>query len=398
MARNDNENALETKLIGFHAAVSPDRELRDASVAAVRKLADYAVEALMREDLFQLVDAVLKRGEPLDSESQRLLEKEHRSYVQNGLGIPAGPRRDRFKEIKRRLNELVTSFHKTLTEEQGGIWFSPQELDGVPTDIVSNLAKGTGENDGKLWLTFKYPHLFPTLRYATSSSTRKKLFVENENKCNANAARAKEVIVLRDEAARLLGYENHAQLRLEDRLLKTPENVNSFLNGLVKKLAPQGSKEIEMLLKLKKADLESRGRGSEYDGRYYLWDHYFYDRLMTERNYNVDQNKIAEYFPLETTTRNMLSIFERLFGLVFVELKGKDRDAVSDTGKGEDIVWHEDVSIFSVWNDESEGSGFLGYLYLDLFPRGGKFGHAAMFNLQPVSLSKPHYIPGRAAN
>jgi len=79
----------------------------------------------------------------------------------------------------------------------------------------------------------------------------------------------------------------------------------------------------------------------------------------------------------------MLQIFEELFGLVFVEITGKERDEIADTGKGSDIVWHEEVQVFSVWDDESEGSGFVGYLYLDLFPREGKYGHAANFNLQP---------------
>lgn len=79
----------------------------------------------------------------------------------------------------------------------------------------------------------------------------------------------------------------------------------------------------------------------------------------------------------------MLKIFEELFGLAFVEIVGKDRDSIAETGKGDDIVWHKDVQVFSVWDDEGEGGGFVGYLYLDLFPRDGKYGHAANFNLQP---------------
>ena len=70
--------------------------------------------------------------------------------------------------------------------------------------------------------------------------------------------------------------------------------------------------------------------------------------------------------------------------MVFVEITGEDRAAVAPSGKGSDIVWHEDVQVFSVWDDAGEGSGFIGYLYLDLFPREGKYGHAANFNLQPV--------------
>ena len=108
-----------------------------------------------------------------------------------------------------------------------------------------------------------------------------------------------------------------------------------------------------------------------------------YDRLMEEKDYQLDQQLISEYFPLQTTIRGMLEIFEHLFGLHFVEVVGKDRDSISPSGKGNDIVWHDEVQVFSVWDDEGEGSGFVGYLYLDLFPREGKYGHAANFNLQP---------------
>ena len=84
----------------------------------------------------------------------------------------------------------------------------------------------------------------------------------------------------------------------------------------------------------------------------------------------------------------MLHIFEELFGLVFVELGPEERKQLSPTSKAEDISWHEDVLLFSVWDDSSEGDGFVGYLYLDLHPRQGKYGHAANFNLQPGFVKK----------
>ncbi len=196
----------------------------------------------------------------------------------------------------------------------------------------------------------------------------------------------REAILLRDEAARLLGYPDHASFRLEDKMAKTPKTVFDFLNDLKTRLAPGGVKETEHLIELKKADLASRNE--PFDGNYYLWDHRFYDRLMVEKEYNIDENAIAEYFPLRSTVAGMLKIFEELFGLVFVELNLEDRARLSPTGKAEDISWHEDVTVFSVWDDAGEGEGFVGYLYLDLHPRQGKYGHAANFNLQPGYLQK----------
>lgn len=377
LARDDDQQALQTHILGFYQSVSTDQGLRDASTEAEKLLDDAYIEASMREDVFKLVDVVLNKGEKLDPESQRLLEKDHKGYVRNGLNIPAGPKRDRFKEIKKRLSELGIAFSKNLNEEKGGNWFTAEELKGVPEDVLSLLKK---EGD-QYFLTYKYPDLFPSLMYGVNPRTRQTIFIGNENKCNQNVPLFHETILLRDEAARLLGYPNHAAFRIEDKMAKTPKTVDDFLGDLRSRLSQGGLDEIEKLKQIKKEDVESRGE--KFDGRYFLWDHRFYDRLMGEKDYQLDQQLIAEYFPLGSTIKGMLEIFEHLFGLHFVEILGQDRDTVSPSGKGNDIVWHDEVQVFSVWDDEGEGSGFVGYLYLDLFPRDGKYSHAANFNLQP---------------
>ena len=386
LADDENDQTDISHILCFYQAVSSDQALRDASTEAENLLQDFEIESSMREDVFRLVDSVSKRPETLDQESRRYLEKVHKGFIQYGLGIPAGPSRDRFKEIKKRLSQISTIFQKNLNEETGALWLSPDELHGVPEDVVSGLEKGTGEHEGKLRLTFKYPDLFPTLRYATNAEVRQKVFVGNENKCNQNVPLFKEAILLRDEAARLLGYPNHAAFRIEDKMAKTTKTVDDFLGDLRTRLSPGGKTELARLKGLKKDDLASRGQEAKDDGHYYLWDHRFYDRLMVEKEYAVDQQRVAEYFPLQTTVRGMLQIFEQLFGLVFVEVGlGEERDRLMAGESGSDVTWHQDVTFFSVWDDEGEGGGFVGYLYLDMFPRDGKYGHAANFNLQPVS-------------
>jgi len=112
-------------------------------------------------------------------------------------------------------------------------------------------------------------------------------------------------------------------------MAKTPKTVNDFLGDLRTQLSPGGVKEVEHLLKLKKADLTERGLESEYDGNYYLWDSRFYGRMMVEKEFSINEQKIAEYFPLQSTIEGMLSIFENLMGFVFVEIVGEDRDKLS---------------------------------------------------------------------
>ncbi len=383
MAYDENIMALEAHIIGFYQAVSTNQELRDASTEAEKLLDDFSIESSMREDVYKVVEAAFHKDEKLDPESQRLLEKERKNYIRNGLGIPAGPKRDRFKEIKKRLSEISIVFQKNLNEENKGLWFTPEELDGVTQDVLSGFAKGNGENSGKVKMTFKYPDLFPVMKYAMNPVTRKKVFIANENKLNQNVPLFKEAILLRDEAARLLGYPNHAAFKIEDKMAKTTKTVDDFLGDLRERLTKGGTLEKKTLAALKEKDLKAHNAEKSFDGHYYLWDHRYYDRLMLEQDYSLDQEKLAEYFPLQTSIHGMLEIFEKLFGLTFVEVTGSGRASISPSGKGDDIVWHPDVQVFSVWDDEGEGSGFVGYLYLDLHPREGKYGHAANFNLQP---------------
>lgn len=182
IAEDENKAGLQNRIIGFYQAVSGDPALRDASSKAEEIMDEFQIEASMREDIFKLVEAVVAKKEQLDPESQRLLERERKSYITNGLGIPAGPQRERYKEIRKRLSQIQIEFQKNLNEENGGIWFSRKELEGVPSDVVEGFEKGTGENEGKLRFTFKYPDLFPTLKFAVDSDVRKKVFIENENK------------------------------------------------------------------------------------------------------------------------------------------------------------------------------------------------------------------------
>jgi metallopeptidase MepB len=182
MAEDENQATLKSHIMGFYQAVSTDSSLRDASTEAEKYLDDFSIEASMREDIYQLVEAAYQKKEGLDPESQRLLEKERKSYITNGLGIPAGPERDRFKEIKKRLSQISIMFQKNLNEENGGIWFTKEQLAGVPEDVLDGFEKGKAENEGKLRFTFKYPDLFPTLKFAVDPEVRRQVFVANENK------------------------------------------------------------------------------------------------------------------------------------------------------------------------------------------------------------------------
>ena len=384
LVQSENAFKLESHILQFYQHVSMDKEIRDRSAEAEKLINEYEIETAMREDLYYLVNAVASRNEKLDTESTLLLGKKHREYVRKGLKLPVGPKRDRFGEIQQSLGQLSIQFRKNLNEARVEMWFLPQELEGIPRDVLSELEKGTGDNEGKLLMTSDFPHFLPAIKYAKSAETRKRVQLAYENKCVKNVPILKEMVMLRDEAARLLGYPDHATFRLEEKMAKKPETVNTFLADLKSRLMAGGREDLEALKALKKSEMESRGE--TFDGHYFVWDNQFYGQLLLEREHSVDQQKIAEYFPLENTIKGMLGIFENLFGLVFVEIAGDERSEFAKSGNGTGLVWHEEVQLFGVWDSEDEGGGFLGYLYLDLYSRKNKYSNPSNWNLQPVKL------------
>lgn len=377
LANADSSFSDAVRVATFLKSTSPEADLRQASREAVGLITDFEIEKYTREDVFELVDTVSKatfgqQGVPaVETESQYLLLKKHRTYVRSGLGIPAGPQRERYKIIEKRLSDLKTECTKNFSSESGGVWLSLRELDGLPRDSLHGLEKG---DDGRLWLTLKIPDYTPTMKYVKDPEVRKRVFIMFENKCKANAPLIKEIFVLRDEAARLLGYPNHAAVNVEERMAGSVQFVEDFLADLREKLRPAAEINKRRALALKSSDLKAKGLEHLVDGKLYHWDTAYYDRILKENEYSFDQNKAAEYFPLEVCLSGMLRTFEQLFGLRFVQASEKPS------------AWHEDVRVYQAWDENTEG--FLGYLYFDLHPRDFKHNHNSHFSLQPVSYPK----------
>lgn len=185
--------------------------------------------------------------------------------------------------------------------------------------------------------------------------------------------------------ARLLGYKNYSSLTLIDRMAKSTHVVTQFLDDLRLRLTPEAQKELDHLKNLKAKDCKIYNIPNDHN--YYQWDHKYYTRLLTETEYQVDELQVSEYFPLDATIAGMLNIFTSVMGFIFIKLDIPMQAKLSPTGKAEDVTWHPDVIIYSVWNDnsdeDSEGDSFIGYLYMDLHPRLGKYGHACNTNFQP---------------
>jgi metallopeptidase MepB len=183
LAQDEDERQLVSSVLGLYLKVSTDPAVREASAQAEIARSNFMIDCGMREDVFRLVDSVFQKNEAtVDPESRKLLVEERRNYVRNGLALSSQSGRDRLKEIQKRLTTIRTEFAKNLDEEEEAIWFTPEELAGVPEDVLIGLDRGTGELEGKLKVTLKQTDIDPLMQFAVSSETRRETFIRSINK------------------------------------------------------------------------------------------------------------------------------------------------------------------------------------------------------------------------
>lgn len=366
LAQAECEFETEGALFNIPQKISTDKALRDASTEADHKMQEFEVEVSMRQDIFNKLLLLEGKNESLDSEYSRFLEKLIKLGKRNGLHL-SSEIQEKIKSLKNEMNDYSIKFSKNLNENNTVLEFSEEELIGMPDDFIKTLTKS---ETGKRKVTLKYPHYFPIMRKAKNPETRRKLEYEFNRQCiDENTTILEKLVELRHQKALLLGFPNHAAFITDLRMAKTAENVYNFLTQLAVKLDPLWKEEKKFIMELKKKECDELG--IDFEDKLHFSDLRYYTNLVEEVKYAVDQNKLQEYFPLPVVIKGLLDIYQELLGLKFDEIKNPQ-------------AWHPDVQLFSV--ADSESKALLGYFYLDLFPREGKYFHACNMVLQPGCL------------
>lgn len=342
----------------FMGYVHTDKEVRNAGKDAEEKLEKFGVEIVFRDELNRAVQeyAATEEAEALEGERARFLEFKLRDLRRAGHELDPETRAE-VKAKTERLVELGVRFQQNIDEWEDWILVTAEDLEGLPESFIESLE--TDEETGKLKVTIQYPHLIPFQENARRRDLREQLrYKFNTVAVEENRKILEEAVRLRQEIADAFGRPTWAHHRLEERMAKSPERVTSFYDELQTPLIDKGKGELAAVATLLR---EETGADTVQ-----VWDWAYYDTQQRKRDYGVDNFEVAKYFPLQQVLEGMFQLTSEMFGIEFVEIEGFES-------------WHPDVQFFAI--EDSASGEELGRFYLDLFPREGKYGHAAEFPL-----------------
>ena len=338
----------------FMARVHPEKAVRDAAQAAEERQQKWNSDLVFRRPLYEAIEeyAATDEAAALEGEDRRLLEFTQRDFRRAGHALSEEARAE-VQRLRTRLVELGVAFNRNIDEFEDGLDLTRDQLAGLPDDYVERLSEGATE--GTYRVSLDYPDYYPFMDSAGDRELRRKLQFKFYNKAvEQNLALLEETVTIRHRIAEIFGMPSWAHYAMEEKMAKEPEVVEEMYAGIVPTLTEKGQSEI--------ADLaEALGDGTP-EG----WDHRYLHTKIRKERFGVDPNEVAAYFPLQQVLDGMFEITGEVFGLSY--------------RRHEDVkAWHPDVVLYDIL-DTSSGD-LLATFYMDLFPREGKFGHAAAFDL-----------------
>jgi Zn-dependent oligopeptidase len=339
-------------------SVSPDSAVRNAADDALLEESSFITELFQNEALFERV----RRVRPHSMAEKQLQKDLIEAFEDSGVALPV-ERRKRFKEISDRLTELAQEFAKNIRENTTKLHFTPAECEGLPQSWLDRVER---DEQGNAVVGFDYPDYIPFLTNSRSEEARKRYYIAYTNRGTPqNLDILDEIVRLRKEIADLYDVPAFAHYVTKRRMVENPETVLRFLDD-VRSVVTEA--ELRDLGELAAVKAEMTGVPVER-ANINRWDMSFYRERLREKRYAVDQEALRKYFPTPQSVDWMLDISERLYGLRFV------RAAVP--------VWHPDVMYLDVF--DAAGGDRIGGIYLDLYPREGKYKHAAAWPVRGVA-------------
>ncbi|WP_027377216.1 M3 family metallopeptidase [Kaistella palustris] len=336
-------------------------------------LTEYSARISQNERLFAKINTVFteKANYSLTEEQEMLLTETYKGFVRSGALLNK-EQKEKFKEISIELSKKSLQFGQNVLAETNNYFkliTDEKELAGIPEAVLNQYREEAKERGLEGFVvTLQYPSFLPLMTYAENRELRKEMALANGKKAfnnnefdNRNLIT--EIISLKQEKAHLLGYSSYADYVLEERMAKSPSAVKSFLNELLEKAKPYAEKEIEELRALAKTDGISEMQS---------YDHAYYAEKLRKEKYDIDDEELKPYFPLEKVQEAVFMLAKRLFNLEFKETT-------------EIPKYHEEVKTYEIFENQEASTDqqqstnqFKALLYADYSPRKGKRAGAWM--------------------
>lgn len=338
----------------FLKDVSPDPKVRKASLECTNSVSNYRIRLGSRVDLYRAYRAVAQ-GEKLDAPGAKLLDTFLNNARRSGTDLPEAKRAE-LTRLRERLSKLQDDFSANLSNNTDSIELTRAELEGLPEDFTARLK----QTDKGYILTMKVSDYMPFMENAVNAQARRKVETKYQNREAAkNVALLEEAIALRQRIAGMLGYSNHSAYVLADQMAGSPERVEAFLKDLNDRLKVKTQKELQVLLTLKQKDDPT---ATAIEG----WDWRYYANQLKKTQYAVDNEQVRAYFPVDHVITSVFDLYQGLLGVKFEEVEPAN-------------AWSPEVRLFAI--RDGANNALIGHFYADLYPREGKYGHFAAFDL-----------------
>ena len=336
---------------------STNAVLREAATEAVKQLQDWGVSLDYREDVYRAVKAYVDTKPKLTGEEAKLLDETMRDYRRAGLALPKAPR-DEVEALRKELSAVATDFDSNITKAKKSLVFTKVELEGAPESLLTAPGVKTGDDEYSIQINVTWQYL-AVIEHVKNEAVRKLVLTEQHSLAKSeNAPLVEKLLVLRHQIATKLGYKNWADFQLEVKMAKNARTAIGFEQKLRDGLQSKMESELAEFRTLKVAET------GDANAQINLWDWRYYAEQLKKTKFNVDSEQLRNYFPLEGALSGMFTIYQRIFGLKFERVEPPYK-------------WVDDLQLWAV--TDSRTAEPLGFFYLDLYPREGKYHHFAMF-------------------
>lgn len=322
---------------------------------------------MLNDKLFARIKTVYdnRENENLNPEQMMLLDKYYKNFVRAGALLDA-ENKEKLKEVNKQMGMQFIKFSENVLNETNGFKLvieDQAQLAGLPDWAIASAAEeaiASGDS-GKWVFTLAKPSLIPFLQYADSRELREKMYQGyvnrgNNNNENDNKEVIAEILRLRLEKAKLLGFNSFAEFALDNRMAKNPENVYALLNKIWANALPKAKEEA--------ADMQKMINKEGGNFKLAAWDWWYYTEKLRKEKFNLDESELKPYFAVDQVREGAFMVANKLWGISFTELPNMP-------------IYHPDVKVFQV---KDKDDSHLSLLYVDYFPRAGKRAGAWMNN------------------